>query len=64
MVQSAYLIVHNKEAFERHSNVLGLIVRVDKDGSYKPVSRYTDSIGREDTIVYYTLGDCLVRRHF
>jgi len=64
MVQEAYLIVHNKDAFERHPNMLGLTVRIDKSGNVKPLSPLTDKIRQRVTVVYYTSGDYMVEGIF
>ncbi|MDH5390209.1 MAG: EVE domain-containing protein [Candidatus Bathyarchaeota archaeon] len=72
MVQRAYFIVHGKEDFEKHPNLLGLLIRVSKNGvplldgngNFIPVSRYTDGIERGVTVVYYTSGDYMIKGIF
>lgn len=64
MAQEAYLIVHNEDAFERHPNMLGLVVSVDKSGNVKPLSPLTNRIRQGVNVVYYTSGDYAVRGIF
>ena len=72
MPRNIYFIVHGKEDLEKHPNVLGLLVKVDKNGAplldehgnFIPVSSKTEDIKRGDLVVYYTLGDCMIKGIF
>jgi hypothetical protein len=72
MVQKAYLVVHGQEDLEKHPNVLGLLVRVDKTGmplkdehgDFIPVSYKTNEIEQGDQVVYYTTGDHMIKGIF
>lgn len=72
MPDSAFFIVHDADSFENHPNLIGFGVKTDldkkplrdNDGKVVPENLTVTKIKAGDRIVYYTLGDYLIRGIF
>src|SRR4030065_1941650 len=72
MPENAFFIVHDADSFEKHPDLIGFGVKTDLDkkpirdkhGKVVPENNTVNEIKLGDKIVYYTLGDYLIRGIF
>lgn len=72
MSENIFFIVHDEESYEKHPNLIGFGIKTDfdrnpirdKKGKTIPENSTVDKIKPGSKIVYYTLGDHLIRGIF